>query len=314
MSDIKDYLDQIGDLPADILLGRIVFFTIYDHPVTLPEIEKWFTELDLNRAFIPQENKRHDAFRKATKELDGLRYPMSGQRTGILLCRDVRTTGDQIIRSIVREIRDARNRKLTHAEAINCQFNRGGQFVHPIRGDLLEPEEIEHVRLAAQKMVARYNYHCAYLDNMKIRAMVRGYLKHLNCVEMKPGVYYVNHSRDDELHRLAELVNRLGGGCHMDMIPIPNIERQRKMLTGMFEREAVGQLQELTKQIEEAVASPGKISAAKYAKMAARFSEVLQNAEEHMITLDVTQDLTAAHSEIAQKALAAMQLKMLSEG
>lgn len=315
MSELKQYLEQAEDLPADVMLGRIVVYTICEHPVRLIDVVQWFGELDLNKAYIPAPNKRHDAFKKATKDLDGTKYPMSNGRVGILLCRDVQTTPEFINRSIVREILDAKHRKLSHIQAINCVFVRGGeQFQHPVRADLLEPEEVPYVKEAAQRMVQRYNYHTDYLDDMKIRAMVRGYLKHLNCVEIKPGVYYVNHSKDDELHRLAELVNRLGGGCHMNMIPILNIKREREFLTRMFEREAVSQLDALTKDIHELSEGRKKVTPAQYAKMAERFSEVMANAEEHAITLDITQALTSAHSELAQKALMQMQLKMLSQG
>lgn len=315
MTDLKSYIEDLNDLPQDILLGRIVVYTIYDHPVRLSDVKDMFQRLQLNEKFVPAPNKRYDAFRKATKELDKVNYPMSGNRTATLLCRDVATTSDYIVRSIVREIRDSKRKKLQHIEAIHCTFYRGNENVaNQIRQDLLEPGEVPEVAGAARRLQERLEYHADYLDNMKIRAMVRGYLKHLNCVEIKPGVYYVNTRYDDELHRLAEMVGLLGGGCHMNMIPIVNIKREREFLTTMFEREAADQLQNLTRDIEELLSDRKKITPAMYAKMRARFDETMTNAEEHIVTLDVSQNITSANSEVAMRALKKLQSKMLSEG
>lgn len=315
MGDLKSYIEDLNDLPQEILLGRIVVYTIYDHPVRLSDVEHWFNELDLNKKFLPAPNKRHDAFKKATKELDKVHYPMTNDRTATLLCRDVTTATDMIRRSIVREIRDSKRMRLQHTQAMDCIYNRGGhQLQVHVRADLLEPHEVSAIQHYARRLKERYEYHADFLDNMKLRAMVRGYLKHLNCVEIKPGVYYVNTAYDDELHRLAELVTRLGGGCHMNMIPIVNIKREREFITAMFEREAADQLQAITKEIDALISDRKKITPAMYAKMRERFDETMTHAEEHMVTLDVSQNITAANSEVAMAALRKMEARMLSEG
>lgn len=315
MSDLREYITELNDLPKEILLGRIVVFTIYDHPIRLSEVTASFSRLGLNPAYLPKPNKRHDAFKKATKELDRVQYDMTSGRTGNLLCREVSSTNDYIVRQITREIRDKANRKLTYTEAIHVRYMRGNEnLIHVVREENLEAEEVAAIKGFARRIKDRYDYHADFLDNMKIRAMVRDYLKHLNCVEIKPGVYYVNCSKDDELHRLAELVNDLGGGCHMNMIPIVNIERERRYITRMFEREAADQLSGIKKEIEGVLRDRKSISPSLYAKMEAKYAEVMARAEEHQITLDIHQSLTLASEKAASDALNKLKLRLIQGG
>lgn len=315
MTSLRDYIEDLNDLPREILLGRIVVFTIYDHPIKRSAIEAEFARLNLNPAYIPNPNKRHDAFKKATKELDGTKYPMTSDRTAILMCREVSSTNDYIVRHITREIRDKANRKLTYTEAINVTFIRGNENLqHIVRTDNLEPNEVDVVKSFARRLRDRFDYHTDFLDNMKIRAMVRDYLKFLNCVEIKPGVYYVNCSKDEELHRLAELVNGLGGDCHMNMIPIVNIERERKYITRMFEREAADQLNAIRKEIDDTLRERSSITPAQYVKMEKKYAEVMDRAAEHQITLDINQSLTLASEKAASDSLTRLKLRLIQGG
>src|SRR5205085_1797556 len=117
------------------------------------------------------------------------------------------------------------------------------------------------------------------------------------------GCYFVHISRDETLAKLAEVVNRLGGGCMMHMIPIVDIERERAFMVRTFEREAAETLTNLTKEIQEVLGSGGKVSPAIYARFKDRFDEVAANAEEHMLTLRISQDSTEASATVALNAL-----------
>jgi plasmid maintenance system antidote protein VapI len=320
-SVLRSYIDEVGELPADVLLGRIVVFTITEEPIRLTDIKAWFNQLDLDPAMLPHPNKTHDAFKKATKELDRESYAMTGGRTGLLMCREVSATANYINRQITREVRDASKRKLSYDEAISCMFyrpdkDRGAgseRLTFTVRADNLEPDELTTIQAHARKLEQRYRYHFEHLDGAKIRACIRGYLKKLNSVEIKPGVYYVSTSRDDELGRLTQLVGKLGGGCHMNLIPIVNLKSQREFITAMFEREARDALQGIQSEIDELLKDRKTITPAAYARMKGRYDEVLANAEEHMLNLQVTQDITAAEAVVADEALSRLQQRLLED-
>jgi hypothetical protein len=250
---------------------------------------------------------------------------MSKGRTASLMCRDVATTSEYIKRQITREVKG--NRKLDYdgglgsgGEAIGITFYRalraddqGSARLAVSVSNRLGPDEMPHVRRIAREIKTRYDEYLEFLDSQKVRAMVRAYLKKLNAIEIKGGVYFVHASRDDELTRLSELIGRLGGGCQMNQIPIMDLQRERAFIVRTFEREAAQTLNDLTKEISEISTTRGSVTEATYQRLKARFDEVMANAEEHMLTLQISQDSTEASAEVALNALAGLADRMVSE-
>jgi len=317
-SPLRAYIDQTDELPFDILLGRIVLFTITDEPVAHADVKKWFTELRLDERYLPALNKAQDAFKKATSEAKNV-YPMSKGREGHCLSRDVNSSSEYVRRQITREIKDSRNKVLSYERAIDCTFykptdarDQSTSRLHiQVNEQVLEAGELDAVKTVAQGIWTRFYRYFHYLDGQKLRATVRGYLKHLNAIEIKGGVYFVHASRDAELSALAELISRFGGDCQMNTLPIVDLERERTFITQVFEREASQALNDLTKETRTIMESRGSVSMATYDRMRARYDEVLNNATEHMATLRVSQDVTAAAAELAQAELLRLQEKAL---
>ena len=322
-STLHEYLTEAGELPKDVLLGRIVLFTVADGRTRFADLAQWFDDLDLNKAMMPVENKPVDAFRKATSDLTGESYPLDGDLRAHLMCRDVTTNDNYVRRQITREIQDAKKKNLDYDEAITCTFYRApradkagkrrrGERLHiQVRHDNLAPMEHEHIEKCAKAIENAFLDYYEYLDGNKVRATVRRYLKHLNAIEIKGGVYFVHISRDNELQRLAEFVTRLGGGCYMQTIPMVDLKKEREFIAEAFEREASQSLQEITKEAKALLETRKTITPAMYQKMRERFDAVLANANEHMATLEVSQDVTAASAEVALQALSALREEML---
>jgi hypothetical protein len=268
-SSMKAHLDKYDDLPADVLLGRIVLFTITDEPVSLKDLTQWFVDAGLDKGYLPPANKALDAFKKATSDTKDS-YAMSKGRTAQLLCRDVTQTPDFVRRQITREIRDVKNKRLGYEAAITATFYRPtdpsnqntARLKITVNDAVLEPSEVEHVQHVAQAIYARHTRYYDYLDGMKLRATVRNYLKKLNCIEIKGGVYFVHASRDDELARLSDVVDRFGGGCHMNMIPMVDLQKDREFMARMFEREASQSLNEVAREAQELLSSGRTITPA----------------------------------------------------
>lgn len=317
-SVLKAAIEGLDDLPADILLGRIVLFTITEEPIKHADVVAWFDELDLDPKHLPLENKAIDAFKKATSDTKDS-YDLSSRRTAHVLCRDVATNTEFVRRQITREIKDGGKRRLSYDEAITCTFYRATDTSDQTTSRLgitvvpghLGPEELPEVRRIARDIRIRYDHYFDHLDSQKIRAMVRGYLKKLNAIEIKGGVYFVHASKDVELTKLSDLVSRLGGGCHMDTIPMADLEQQRRLIVRTFEREATETLRDLTKEIEAIASSREKVTDSTYARLKGRYDEVLANAEEHILTLQISQDSTTASAEIALEALTGLTERML---
>lgn len=319
-SEFRSYLDSTGNLPADALLGRIVLFTIADQQTKRDDLVQWFDDLGLNPALLPAEIKPVDAFKKATSEAKE-EYELGNGRTAAVLCREVSSTSEYIMRQITREVRDGSRRRLAYSKAIECVFYRAraeaGKLVRgtervriTIDPDGVGPAERDKVREIANEIETRYQRYANFLDGNKLRAVVREYLKYLNAIEIKGGVYFVHANRQKELDSLRTLVDRLAG-CSMQTIPLVDLANERQMVVDAFQREASQRLEEIVRDISELRGSRKKITADAYAKIRARYDRVMDQASEYLRTLNISQDSTASAAELALDSLVTLQTEML---
>jgi len=322
MSDLRDYLSQVTELPEDVLLGRIVMFTVTDQPVSRADMERWFIELNLNAQYLPPPIRAIDAFKKATTDVDGVEYDMPNSTKGILLNRPVTTDHEMVVRFVVREVRDAARRKLGHDTAIEAVFYKatvhngkvqpGTERIRLTKMSTnLDPSEEPHIDQAIDRIRAQYDRYYKYMDGQKIRATIRAYLKYLNAIEIKGGVYFVHKNRTDELMRLREMVNRCGGGCRMDQIPIIDLDNERQIVIEAFQREAEQALNDLTREIATVRSTRKKVSPEMYAKLKQQYDQVLNQAMEYQRTLGISQVKTSAAAELALDSLTELQKGLL---
>lgn len=323
----RDILNENGDLPDEVLLGRLVLFTITDEPTRRDDLEQWFDDNGLDKRLLPPEIKPIDAFKKATSEAKE-KYTLPDGTTAVVLCRDVHSNGEYVKRQITREVKDSNAKQLSYTRAIEATFYRGrigaradGAGSQVIRGSErvnirvdktgLSDAELSAVQDIARNIVERYQKYYEHLDGNRLRATVRDYLKHLNAVEIKGGVYFVHVSKSAELAALQSLVQKLGGGCAMHTIPLVDIVREREMVAAAFEREASQNLQDIAKEARALLEQRKNVTPDAYAKIKARYDEVTAKAQEHLVTLQISQDVTGASAEMALNALVALQKGVL---
>lgn len=322
-SALRDYLDSSGELPRDVLLGTIAMFTITDGEYSHDQVTTWFEELMLDPTFVPETNKAIDAYKKATSEADDFEYALSDGNTAHVLVRDVSSDKEMIVRHLVREVRDNKRRRLAYAKIGEAVFYRpavrGGKtipgterFRLTIENATLQPGEREAMQEPLVARITRqYERYVDFMDGMKVRAMIRDYLKHLNSVTLKAGVYFVHVSRQDELDRLTTLVERLGGGCTMHQVPLVDLAEQRTRVITAYQDEAERSLQDIVTKIQHVRSTRKSITPDAYAKLKREYDAVVNRATEYTRTLGVSQDRTAGAAEVALDALVALQSDML---
>jgi hypothetical protein len=220
-------------------------------------------------------------------------------------------------------VKDDRGRRLTYGKVGEAVFYRAQTHGRKMRigserfklfvdNDALLLDEREPMQSLIDKITSDYNRHIGHVDGMKVRQMVREYIKHLNAVSIKHGVYFVHSSRVDELERLATLVDdRIGNGCVMHLVPLVDLAEQREKIVEAFQVEAEAALVELVKSIQRHRQTRNKITPAAYAKLKAEYNTVVSRAQEYTRTLGVSQERTANAAEIALDALTVLQVDML---
>jgi len=338
VTDLDTYRAQVASLAPDRIIGSILWFSITGTvdradgrrtmlPVRVQHdvLTQWFTELDLDERFLPPKIKKIDAFRTATSNVKGTRYPLNEYQEAEFLVTEIDANPEYVLRHIIREVRDKNAKHSTYAHVATLKFFRGARtsagkrhsmehYKATINHTLVEVgldgkktgntypldavDRMQVENLLANIEVA-YTDLAANLHAQAIRAVIRNYLVHLNAIAVKPsgGVYFVHNSRQSTLNNLQELVKRIGQGCSFHQIPLPDTTEQREMLTEAFEAEVEDDCRLLQKEIAEvndkARTKGGKITAAKYADLSARYADIVQRSEEYTRVLGLAQERAA---------------------
>lgn len=323
-SDFRRYIDDNKALPPDTVLGHIAWFTVSENPYDAHKMEAEFSRLSLNPAFLPNAINPADAYEKASMEVNKERYAVHGDATAEILVREVVRTDNQIIRKLMREVKDSKNRVLLYTEVGELVFYRpavkGGVVDHSsatIRATLdpqVSPSEAGVLQPLLAKFQAAYVRYRDFHDGQRVRGVIRNYLLYLNAIQMKPSVYFVHANRSDELGRLAEFVNGLSDQTSMAMLPLPDLPSLRVEVTDAFQREAEKELSVVVGNITKLLQTrKGDIKMTAYLKLKDDYDAVIAKASEYSRTLQISQDRTGAAAELALDALTSLQQKVVDQ-
>jgi hypothetical protein len=333
---LAGYLEAMdtGDAP---LLGHLVLYSIFDGQVTHRHLVDWFAELGLDARRVPGSTRPVDAYEKVTGPSGPrMTYPLddpasAGQRrrrpaaaqrgrgqSATLMVRPVRRDGAEIVRHLVREVRDEAATALSYDTRLaECVFARDNDTDEHGAGTLqitpdhaaiaaLPAAEQDQVRALLTEIRSAYARQCAYLSADRLRALVRGYIESLRAVRVRPtgGVYFVPRQHAGVLGALRELVSRFGGRSHLTRIPIPDQDEMREMVIAAFTTKARDDLDRLARDI--ASARHDGASDTTLEQLHQRFTELKAATSEHSQLLHTSLDDTTAALHLVQAQLATL--------
>jgi hypothetical protein len=334
-SGFTSYLEDM-DADGTPLLGHLVMYSIFEGEVTPAQIQLWFTQLGLDGAFLPGPIRAVDAFEKVTGP-SGIRHsyplddpagtarrrrrsPQDGKgREATLMIRHVRRDKDQIVRHLVREVRDEASVKLSYDTCLaECTFRRdqaptaehgaGTLIVAPDYAAIrqLPPGEHDKVGQVLTEIQDAYRRNCAYLTADRLRAVIRGYTEGLNAIRVRPtgGVYFVHQAHAATLAALRELVSRFGDGSHLSRIPIPDQDEMREMIITAFTTRSRDELSKLATDI--AAAQRDGATEATVNALYKRFRDLQASAAEHAQLLNTSLDDATAALRLVNAQLASL--------
>jgi len=232
---------------------------------------------------LPPPIRSIDAFEKVTGPA-GIRvtYPLDAEpgqarrrqrrqdgqgRVATLMIRHVRRDSHQIVRHVVREVRDETATRLSYDTCLaECVFRRDSQpttahgagALHLTRDHAaigaLPPGEQERVRAMLADLQTAYRRQCTYLGSDRLRSVLRTYIEDLNAIRVRPtgGVYFVHRQHADTLAALRELVHRFGACSHLARVPLPDQEEMREMVITAFTTKSREDLDRLARDIAAA--------------------------------------------------------------
>ncbi len=193
------------------------------------------------------------------------------------MIRHVRRDRDQIVRRVVREVRDEAATRLSYDTWLaECVFRRdthptaahgaGALHLTPDHAAIsaLPPGEQERVRATLADLQAAFQRYCTYLGSDRLRGVLRTYIGNLNAIRVRTtgGVYFVHHRHANTLAALRELVRRFGAGSHLSRVPLPDQEEMREMVITAFTTKSREALDRLARDIVAAQHDGGTARAA----------------------------------------------------
>ncbi|MFI9587774.1 DUF6744 family protein [Streptomyces sp. NPDC052236] len=322
-----------GETP---LLGHLVLYSVFDGEVTPVTLEAWFKELELDPQFLPPPVRQVDAYEKVTGP-DGVKasYPLDDpSATGpahtrarsrkeadrlfrgssaTLMVRHVRRDGGQIVRHVVREVRNPLNTSLNYDTGIGvATFHRdhrqgaaegsGTLEVEPDNAAIARLPEAEQARVRAMlaDIDASYQRRCTYLTGDKLRNVVRRYVESLGAIRVRAtgGAYFVHRQHAATLAALRELVSRFGGESNLTRIPLPDQEEMRELVISSLTTKTREELVKLSRGIA-AAQREGKHAQAQ--RLYQRFAELQKATGRHAELLSTSLEDAEAAMQLVKK-------------
>jgi hypothetical protein len=329
---LAGYLEAM-DGEGAALLGHLVLYSVFDSRVTRDDVGRWFIQLGLDSAFVPPPIRAVDAFEKVTGPA-GIRVTYSlddprpsrrrrrqdGRgREATLMIRHVRRDGSQIVRHVVREVRDEASTKLSYDTRLGeCTFRRDGSpsALHGAGALQVTPDRaaIRQLPAAEQEQVGEmlagiegaYQRHRTYLTADRLRTVIRTYVESLHAIRVRPtgGVYFVSGRHAATLAALRDLVSRFGAGSHLSRIPLPDQEEMREMIVTAFTTRSREDLDKLARDIAAARQEDGGLPAIQ--SLHKRFTALQAAAAEHSGLLAASLDDTTASLQLVSAQLASL--------
>lgn len=290
------------------ILGSLVWYSLRDVRIKRADLSGLFTKYNLNPHNLPPEIREPDAFRRATSDIgERTSKPLGDGTSQVIMVREVATTNDEIVRHIIREVRDSKNKKLSYGQIGSFIFRRDINDFHATASP-----EYQEIVTKAHELYREYK---EYYTGAHIRNMVHNMVLDTHPVNVRPGggVYFMGKSHQELVDGLEGLVRDLNPygvagtlEAQFESIPVMDLEKQRKLIFDKYESQCSlsvdGALKELA-EILKANKEPSKAVKANYVN---QMKELREGITKYEALLE--KDLTIARQK---SQLLELQVKAL---
>ncbi|GAA1614262.1 hypothetical protein GCM10009733_008070 [Nonomuraea maheshkhaliensis] len=313
--DFDAYTSTMDDDQSP-LLGHLVLYSVFAGRVTVDDMKWWFRDLNLDAAFLPAPIRPVDAFDTVTGSRGVRRTYSLGSASATLMIRHVTRDARQVVRHLVREVRDERETRLHYdAGLAECVFLRDktrgagpGAGILSIRSDReaighLSEVDRRQVYEVLEELEDSFRHHCVYLTADRLRSHIRSYIEALSAIRIHNtrGAYFVHREHARTVMALRALVSRMGDGSRLTPIPLADQQEMREMIITSFTTKAQNDLHKLGMDI--ALAQREHQSDSEIRKLHRRYQALRTATAEHSSLLRTTLDDTNAALDLVQHQL-----------
>nr|WAI02689.1 MAG: hypothetical protein OI719_00345 [Candidatus Methanoperedens sp.] len=261
------------------VLGYLIWYSIKESRMKITDLRRIFTQVGISSDFIPEETSKINAFKRATSELsEEIEVEIEPGKTAVYMVRTKAKSDDELVKSVIKEIRDATNKTLEYKEIGRAHFDKDTEDVRYF--DL----ETDSQPVTTQ-IKQLYSTYCSNLTGKQIRAVFHEIIQSMSPTLVRPSgaVYFIPYVHADMVQKMEVLSKELGAFGITDFesafesIPLIDADKTRALVEVRFEeqntRDADRTLVELSKMLQGTDATP---------KTAAKYVEQVKAAKENI--------------------------------
>ena len=298
------------DLPDEMVLGYIAWYTITHPKVAHEELVEWIDELGLSPSIVSKTGPRTgDAFKRACRYSERKGVPIPGSENTVnIMFRSVATTTTEVERHMVAEVVDPNGRRLHYHTAATMVLNRKTNVLNTTTNRVAGPlQEILDESLTAFK--ANLEDALKYVDPQALRRLIRQQLRLMLAISVRPkgSVYYFPGAYREQGEALEELCERIGSGSGFHMLPLVNTRKQRDMIKVAFTKDIHEEAQQVFQDLRK-LSSKKEVQASVVAALKSRVDTVERMVDSYESLID--EQLTQAKAEAVMMRKELMSILM----
>ena len=242
-----------------------------------------FAQIKIPTDFLPEEPSRINAFKRATTELsEEVEVDLGQGMTAVYMIRLTAKSDDEIVKSLIKEVRDASNKKLSYEEIGRVHFDKDSEDV---RYYDLKPDSQPIITQIKQI----YETYCVYLTGKQIRVMIHEIIKSMSPTLVRPSgaVYFIPYVHAEMVQKMEVLSKELAAygitdyESAFESIPLIDADKTRALVEVRFEeqntRDVDRTLVELSKLLQGTDTTTK--TAAKYVEQVRTSKEIITKYE-----------------------------------
>jgi len=268
------------------ILGHLIWYSVKESRIRTSDLRKLFAQVKIPLDFMPEEPSKINAFKRATTELsEETEVDIGDGKHAVYMVRLAAKTDDEIVKSIVKEVRDASKKALTsedYAEIGRVHFDKDTEDV---RYYDLQPDS----QPITTQIKQLYETYCSYLTGKQIRVMFHEIIKSMSPTLVRPSgaVYFIPYVHAEMVQKMEVLSKELAAygitdyESAFESIPLIDADKTRALVEVRFEeqntRDVDRTLVELAKLLQGTDATVK--TAAKYVQQVQASKEIIAKYE-----------------------------------
>ena len=268
------------------ILGHLIWYSVKESRIRTSDLRKLFAQVKIPMDFMPEEPSKINAFKRATTELsEETEVDIGEGKHAVYMVRLAAKTDDEIVKSIVKEVRDASKKALTsedYAEIGRVHFDKDTENV---RYYDLQPDS----QPITTQIKQLYETYCSYLTGKQIRVMFHEIIKSMSPTLVRPSgaVYFIPYVHAEMVQKMEVLSKELAAygitdyESAFESIPLIDADKTRALVEVRFEeqntRDVDRTLVELSKLLQGTDTTTK--TAAKYVEQVRASKEIITKYE-----------------------------------